>query len=314
MVFSEQIDGRTDIDACANACNSIGTCWGFYFDTSKCTIWKEPTARSSVEGMGFETYDASASYAKCLDTDDATTTTTFEYEPSTTFADSPYWGSWSQWSDCSVDCGSGLQTRSRECIGEQCDGDSSETQQCTLEPCDDDTTTGGCQESDDVPGYEEILGSGMRFIPYGFSEQVTAPTDIDACANACNLIGTCWGFYFDMAICTIWKEPNARTSVEAMGFETYDASASYAKCPDTDDATTTTTFEYEPSTTFAAPEQCKSWCNSHTAHWILKCNFDMCGGCSECDLSYNQKSNCMNWCNAHASPWIPTKCGWEKCA
>jgi len=173
---------------------------------------------------------------------------------------------------------------------------------------------GGCLESDDVPGYEEILGSGMRFIPYGFSEQVTAPTDIDACANACNLIGTCWGFYFDMAICTIWKEPNARGSVEAMGFETYDASASYAKCPDTDDATTTTTFEYEPSTTFAAPEQCKSWCNSHTAHWILKCNFDMCGGCSECDLSYNQKSNCMNWCNAHASPWIPTKCGWEKCA
>ena len=54
-----------------------------------------------------------------------------------------------------------------------------------------------------------------------------------------------------MAICTIWKEPNARGSVEAMGFETYDASASYAKCPDTDDATTTTTFEYEPSTTFA---------------------------------------------------------------
>merc|ERR1719320_1391680 len=91
--------------------------------------------------MGFETYDASASYAKCPDTDDATTTTTFEYEPSTTFSDSPYWGSWSQWSDCSVDCGSGLQTRSRECIGEECDGDSSETQQCTLEPCDDDTTT-----------------------------------------------------------------------------------------------------------------------------------------------------------------------------
>jgi len=132
-----------------------------------------------------------------------------------------------------------------------------------------------------------------------------------------------------------------------------------------DDETTSTTFEYDPSTTSAescipvnhindnpgyytcdcvdptdpciadgvcrpesmcpsidgsmfytttAPEQCKSWCNSHTAHWILKCNFDMCGGCTECDLSYNQKSNCMNWCNAHDAPWNPTKCGWVKCA
>jgi len=56
-------------------------------------------------------------------------------------SDSPYWDSWTQWSDCSVDCGSGVQTRSRDCIGGECDGDSSETQQCTLEPCDDDTTT-----------------------------------------------------------------------------------------------------------------------------------------------------------------------------
>merc|ERR1712113_1282730 len=55
--------------------------------------------------------------------------------------DTSYWGPWEQWSDCSVDCGSGLQTRSRECIGGECDGDSSETQQCTLEPCDDDSAT-----------------------------------------------------------------------------------------------------------------------------------------------------------------------------
>ena len=63
--------------------------------------------------------------------------------------------------------------------------------------------------------------------------------DVDGCAHACNLIGTCWGFYFDneagYGTCTIWKEPTARTSVEMMGTETHDASPSYAKCPDTND-------------------------------------------------------------------------------
>jgi len=75
--------------------------------------------------------------SECLDFDVFRYVCGWEVEDDTDYG----WGPWEQWSDCSVDCGTGLQTRSRECIGGECDGESSETQQCTLEPCDDDTAT-----------------------------------------------------------------------------------------------------------------------------------------------------------------------------
>eukprot|EP00058_Branchiostoma_floridae_P007110 XP_002592598.1 hypothetical protein BRAFLDRAFT_68921 [Branchiostoma floridae] len=47
------------------------------------------------------------------------------------------WSDWSPWSDCSVTCGVGTQTRDRSCTnpepehgGAECDGDTQETQQC----------------------------------------------------------------------------------------------------------------------------------------------------------------------------------------
>ena len=51
---------------------------------------------------------------------------------------------WSKWSDCSVTCGGGKQTRSRTCTnphpkhgGKNCDelGPASETQECNPDPC-----------------------------------------------------------------------------------------------------------------------------------------------------------------------------------
>ena len=47
------------------------------------------------------------------------------------------WGEWGSWSQCSASCGSGIQTRSRDCFlsgvetnVEDCDGNSEETMNC----------------------------------------------------------------------------------------------------------------------------------------------------------------------------------------
>ena len=58
------------------------------------------------------------------------------------------WGEWGTWSSCSVTCGEGTQTRTRECNnpvpangGSDCGGDSSENRSCTEESCPTTTTT-----------------------------------------------------------------------------------------------------------------------------------------------------------------------------
>merc|ERR1719228_309114 len=44
------------------------------------------------------------------------------------------WGSWGSWSQCSVECGSGTQTRTRVCIGSaNCVGSNIETRNCNVE-------------------------------------------------------------------------------------------------------------------------------------------------------------------------------------
>ena len=52
------------------------------------------------------------------------------------------WSDWTAYDDCSVTCGAGSQTRSRECDspepsngGSTCDGDSSETTACEEDAC-----------------------------------------------------------------------------------------------------------------------------------------------------------------------------------
>ena len=51
-----------------------------------------------------------------------------------------YWKPWTEWSECSVTCGDGLQTRTRECIpplygGQDCVGDTHENRTCELAKC-----------------------------------------------------------------------------------------------------------------------------------------------------------------------------------
>ena len=52
------------------------------------------------------------------------------------------WTAWSEWSDCSATCGTGLSLRSRSCTnpasvagGSDCAGESVETMECDIASC-----------------------------------------------------------------------------------------------------------------------------------------------------------------------------------
>jgi len=56
--------------------------------------------------------------------------------------DNVRWGPWEDWGQCSVTCGDGISTKTRQCNwpaaqrgGAQCSGDSAETKSCTMSPC-----------------------------------------------------------------------------------------------------------------------------------------------------------------------------------
>ncbi len=52
------------------------------------------------------------------------------------------WGEWSEFDDCSAECGDGIQTRTRTCSnpvpqygGTSCEGDANQEQVCKLKDC-----------------------------------------------------------------------------------------------------------------------------------------------------------------------------------
>ena len=45
------------------------------------------------------------------------------------------WSEWSSWSNCSKECGTGNKTRSRQCVGTNCKGESIEFNQCNKHDC-----------------------------------------------------------------------------------------------------------------------------------------------------------------------------------
>lgn len=44
-------------------------------------------------------------------------------------------GPWSAWSNCSVECGGGIQQRNRDCMTNNCTGPYTQTRACNTEPC-----------------------------------------------------------------------------------------------------------------------------------------------------------------------------------
>lgn len=77
----------------------------------------------------------------------STTTQPCNTQPCSTSAANPDaidggWSDWTDWSQCSVSCGGGTQTRTRTCSnpmpmfgGADCQGDSLQTQACNVDPC-----------------------------------------------------------------------------------------------------------------------------------------------------------------------------------
>lgn len=47
----------------------------------------------------------------------------------------PKWSPWSPWKECSVECGTGHQNRTRYCEGRGCQGSTIEIRQCSRRPC-----------------------------------------------------------------------------------------------------------------------------------------------------------------------------------
>ncbi|CAH1773254.1 unnamed protein product, partial [Owenia fusiformis] len=73
-------------------------------------------------------------------------------------------GSWSNYSVCSVSCGGGIQTRTRVCIGPEnggkpCEGPTSETRECSTSPCPVD---GGYGPWSDFGECSKTCGGGTQ--------------------------------------------------------------------------------------------------------------------------------------------------------
>ena len=59
-----------------------------------------------------------------------------DIETTTTTTESGSWQSWSEWDDCSAECGGGKQSRRRECsTAGLCVGESVEERDCNTESC-----------------------------------------------------------------------------------------------------------------------------------------------------------------------------------
>jgi len=59
----------------------------------------------------------------------------FRYTCSNSPTPNPEWDAWTSWSSCSAECGPGSRRRTRNCLGDGCVGESSQSRSCNEGPC-----------------------------------------------------------------------------------------------------------------------------------------------------------------------------------
>jgi len=75
------------------------------------------------------------------------------------------WSQWSNWGECSAECGSGIKTRQRACVkfgDEDCEGSKFDTEQCNTEPC-------GCPENTPCECVTHTTPAGRTLLKYDCS-------------------------------------------------------------------------------------------------------------------------------------------------
>ena len=105
-----------------------GSCptWSEWGPFASCSVtcgggWKERTRTCSNSDSGLDCDGTNRELASCSE------------------QACPSWTKWSDYGACSVTCGPGTQSRSRQCNnGENCVGEKTETKQCTLSACSDE--------------------------------------------------------------------------------------------------------------------------------------------------------------------------------
>lgn len=97
------------------------------------------------------------------------------------------WSRWSDWSECSASCDGGIQTRTRECLSEPCDGSSSGARVCNTEQCP--TGTEGLKHEG---CYRVVAGYGLYLLEHRFDYLKDNPFQrtqaVEKCARAASTL------------------------------------------------------------------------------------------------------------------------------
>ncbi|XP_067931666.1 mucin-2-like [Watersipora subatra] len=127
------------------SCTASGFTCSPYNPCDECS-WSTWSSCSKTCGTGTQVRNKLSSGRKCIETTE-TETQRCNVEDCPAGCE---WTDWSKWSDCSVECGGGVQNRTREVepTNAGCDGPSVQSEPCNVQSCNNETCTDGMEYSD----------------------------------------------------------------------------------------------------------------------------------------------------------------------